>query len=462
MSDFVRNSFLEDFTIPTVTNDNIKDCIGKVANSRKVKKTQRVESLPLEKKVEVVKEGVYKALGRYKGFIKVIDTDEEFRKYISKIPNESIVAFDTETNQSLDPLTCKLMGMCFYVKNTKPVYVPVSHCVLGEETLLERNVSTECARECCEELLKKNVKFIYHNAKFDIRVMKNTVGVRLPVYWDTMIASQLLDENDKAALKIQYHKKIDPTIDFYSIEELFKLVPYQWVPVDVFALYSAIDPYDTYLLYEKQLELFSEKGMERLFNLYKEIEIPVIDVCVDMEDYGICVDTDILKNLDKKYKEAVKKIREELLEMLVPYTDKIEYYQSIGKLDKPITFDSPQQLQFLLFDIMKTPSSREFGKSTSKEALKEMDTPIAKKLLEHRHYTKLISSFTEKIPSIISSKDGKLHSNFNQLGKEENNVATGRFSSSDPNQQQVPAKGSTFRSIFMASPGYTIVGGDFS
>ena len=430
--DFIRSSFLEDFTVPDVTNANIKECIGKVSKSHKVNKTKRYESLPLEKKVEVVKEGVYKALGRYKGFVRVIDTDEDFRKYISKIPNESLVAFDTETNQSLDPLTCKLMGMCFYVKNTKPVYVPVSHCVLGEETLLERNVSTECARECCEELLKKNVKFIYHNAKFDIRVMKNTVGVRLPVYWDTMIASQLLDENDKAALKIQYHKKIDPTMDFYDIENLFKLVPYQWVPTDVFALYSAIDPYDTYLLYEKQLELFSEKGMERLFNLYREIEIPVIDVCVDMEDYGICVDTDILKNLDKKYKKEVERIRNELLSMLHPYDDKISYYQSIGKLDNPITFDSPAQLQIIVYDIMKTPSSREFGKSTSKQALKEIGTEFSDKLLEYRHYAKLISSFTSTIPDWVSEKDGKLHANFNQLGKEDNNVATGRFSSSSP------------------------------
>lgn len=432
--DFIRTSFFEDLDIPTVTNSNIKDCLGKVTSSHKVKKTQRVDSLPLDKKVEVVKEGVYKALGRYKGFVRVIDNDREFREYVSKIPNESLVAFDTETNQSLDPLTCKLMGMCFYVKNTRPVYVPVSHCVLGEETLLKENVSLECARECCEDLINRGAKFIYHNAKFDIRVMKNTAGVRLPVYWDTMIASQLLDENDKASLKIQYKKKVDPTIDSYAIEELFKLVPYHWVPTDVFALYAAIDPYDTFLLYEKQLELFSEKGMERLFNLYKEIELPVIQVCVDMEDYGISVDTEILKNLDKKYKESLKTIRKELLDLLSPYKDKIEYYQSLGKLDKPITFDSPQQLQFLLFDIMKTTPSREFGKSTSKEALKEMGTPISKKLLEHRHYSKLISSFTEKIPSLLSKKDGKLHSNFNQLGKEENNVATGRFSSSDPKQ----------------------------
>lgn len=110
---------------------------------------------------------------------------------------------------------------------------------------------------------------------------------------------------------------------------------------------------------------------------------------------------------------------------------------------------------------MKTPVP-ETGKSTDKATLKSLKTPFTETILEYRHYSKLISGFTEPLPTWLSKKDGKLHASFNQMGKEENNVRTGRFSSTDPNLQQIPSRERAMRMIFKASPGYSIVGADYS
>ena len=93
--------------------------------------------------------------------------------------------------------------------------------------------------------------------------------------------------------------------------------------------------------------------------------------------------------------------------------------------------------------------------------MKALNIPFTKALLEYRHYAKLISAFTEALPKLCSTKDGKIHASFNQMGKEENNVRTGRFSSTDPNLQQIPSKEKVMRLMFKASDGCVFVGGDF-
>ena len=97
----------------------------------------------------------------------------------------------------------------------------------------------------------------------------------------------------------------------------------------------------------------------------------------------------------------------------------------------PLNFNSSSQLQILLYDILKTTPLNE-SKSTDKATLKELNTPFTKALLEYRHYAKLISAFTEALPLLRSKKDNKIHASFNQMGKEDNNVVTGRFSSTNP------------------------------
>lgn len=459
---FVKSFLLDDFDISVVTHEAVKEQLIKIAKSHSVKKSTDLKNLSLSEKLSLIEKDVYKALGRYKGFVKLITDVETFETYVDKAISTGYLAFDTETNNSLDPLTCKLMGLCLYIPNTKPVYVPINHCKQGTDELLPNQISENDVGRILSKLNKDNCKLIYHNGKFDMRVIYNTLGFYPPIWWDTMLAAQLLNENEKAGLKLQYQRHVNPTMGTYNIERLFKSTPYQWISPEIFALYAAIDAYDTYLLQQYQESLFNQDGMERLYNLFLNIEMPVSPITARMEDTGISVDRDFLEKLDVKYKTDRDVALNTLNKILEPYDSQIKHMQSLGKLETPVNFESPQQLKIVLYDILKTPPLEEGSTATDKSTLKLLKTPFTKALLDFRHYSKLVNSFTKPLQTKISSIDNKLHSNFNQMGSEDNNVVTGRFSSKDPNLQQMPSKEKLTRMMFTASEGYAIVGGDFS
>lgn len=449
MPKFVKSSFLDEFELPQISHDVLKSEIAKIKTTHTVStKNKSVSNLSLEERLRLIEKEVYKTLGRYKGFVEVIYDIDTLNKYIDKAIECNCIGVDTETNKSLDPLTCKLVGLCLYVPNTKPIYVPINHCKPGTYELLENQITTEQLLDVFYKL--KSIKVIYHNAKFDMRVIKNTVGIYPAVWWDTLIASQVIDENEIAKLKFQFHKHIDPTINVYDIEKLFT-VPYEWVSPEVFALYSAIDSYDTCLLQQQQEKVLSNDDMLKVKKLFAEIEMPVVPIVAKMEDDGICVDMKFLKKLHEKYTEEMNNALDKLNNALAPYKETIKKYQLLKKLNDPVNFESSVQLKLVLYDIMGTVPLEEGSTATDKITLKLLKTPFTKALLDFRHYAKLVQSFTLPLQEKISKKDGKLHSNFFQMGAEDNNVVTGRFSSKNPNLQQMPSKEKCVRMIFMAS-----------
>jgi len=473
LADYKKFSFLDDFEMPEITHDAVKQQLVKLGKSHNLKKKNSIENMPLEKRLEYIQEEVFKVLGRYKNFVKVIRDEKEFNEYIDKAIRLDCLTLDTETDNSLDPLTCKIMGLCLYLPNTKPVYIPINHTKPGTDILLENQVSESCIKKAFQNLKDKETKIIYHNGKFDIRVCFNVTGIYLPIYWDTMIASQLLNENELARLKYQYKVHVDPTIGTYNIEKLFTGLPYAWIDPEVFALYAAIDAYDTYKLYLKQREIFLQEDMKNLYNLFSNVEIPIVSVVAKMEDDGISVDTDFIKKLDEKFKKCRDKASEKMYRILDEHEKDVSYYQRLGKLDDPVNFSSPPQLEIVLYDILKAPIQKRAkdnkrpdkkessSRPTDKSALEALKIPFSEALLEFRHYNKLITSYTSTLPEQISKKDGKIHASFNQLGKEDNNVVTGRFSCDRPNMQQLPAKEITMRLMFKASTEYKDVNADF-
>lgn len=459
MPNYIKSSFLDDFEIPVVTHEAIKQQLIKVGKTQTVKKRKSIENMPLSDRLEYIKNEVNKVLGRYKDFVKVIRDIDTLNKYIDKAVSIDYLSFDTETNNSLDPLTCKLMGLCMYIPNTKPVYVPLNHCVPGTEILLKDQISEDEIKKILKKLKDNNTKIVYHNGKFDIRVCYNTLGIYLPIWWDTMVAAQLLDENELARLKYQYKVHIDPTISTYDIEKLFTGLPYAWIDPDTFALYAAIDAYDTYKLQQYQEAIFNSEDMTKLYKLFMDVEMPIVSVTACMEDTGIKLDLDFLNKLDKKYSDGLSKSVNKLNEILEPYSAKINYYQSLGKLDDPINYESSAQLATILYDILNIQplvvdeghGNKSIKKSTDAATLKELKTPFTEALLDYRHYSILIKTFTKPLPEMVSKVDGKIHANFNQMGKEENNVRTGRFSSTNPNLQQIPSREKVMRMMFMGS-----------
>jgi len=143
-----------------------------------------------------------------------------------------------------------------------------------------------------------------------------------------MIAVKILDETEKrAALKEQYVDKIDSTQEKYDIEHLFEGVPYAILDPELFALYAASDSRMTYQLYEWQLNQFNQPGNERLFSVFMNVEMPVVQVAAEMELRGITIDTEYAERLSKKYHSKVDEVDKKIAEELEKYSDMIKEWR---------------------------------------------------------------------------------------------------------------------------------------
>ena len=475
----------EEFKIED-TPEQAKKLLSKIDKPKKVKTEQQIlksKNTSIEEKLNIINRNVYNILGVYKENTLVIKDIETFSNYIDKAISNGMIAIDTETNNSLDPLTCKLMGPCIYTPDMKNAYIPVNHTnLVGEK--YDWQITEQQVKEQFDRLVENNVKIITHNGKFDYEVLKCTTGFDMPIYWDTLIGARLLNENERAGLKQQYIEKIDSSIEKYSIDHLFD-IDYAVVNPDVFALYAATDSFMTYKLYEYQKAIFEKHENEKLYNLFMTVEMPVLPVVAAMELQGVNLDNDYCVRLSEKYNNKLKIIDEKInaeLDLLKDKisdwrkTDSANYHPPSKGVDKngnqkvqkskneqlkdPPELSSPTQLSILLYDILGAKVvDKTNPRGTGEEILKhlEKDIPLCSLMLEKRGLEKLINAFIDALPKMRNEKDNKIHTNFKQLGTD-----TGRFSSSNPNLQQVPSSNKEIRMMFKASDGYVFVGSDYS
>ena len=461
--------------------ESLKKVLNKVKKPKKVvvisdDKKLKSKNTPIEEKIEIIKTQVYKILGQYKDDTQVIRDYNDFKSYIDTAIQNGDLAVDTETNNSLNTFDCKLMGLCLYTPGLKNAYIPVNHINRETGEKLKDQITESQIKEQLSRL--NNTKLIFHNATFDIEVIKTTCDIKLKCYWDTLSGAQLLDENEQKGLKIQYKLHINPEQDKYSIEHLFGGLPYEIFDPDLFALYAATDSKMTYELYRYQKKEFEKPENKDIYNLLMDIEIPILDVIVDMELAGVEVDLEYDKKISKIYHERSDEIQTKIdaeLERLKPIIDNWRSTQDAnkpiigktGKLGKskneqlanPPELSSPTQMAIMLYDILKVgivdkKNPRGTGADIL-EALKDK-VPLCKLLLEKREVDILINTFIEAIPTFIQ-KDGRVHARFNSCGTQ-----TGRFSSSNPNLQNIPSHAKDIRLIFKPKTGYCIVGSDFS
>ena len=406
------------------------------------------KTLSLDDKLEIVNQEVKRILGRYTENTQVIRDMETFHNYITKAIENGVIAIDTETNNSLQPITCKLMGPCIYTPGMKNVYIPVNHVDKDTGQKLPNQITEEQIKEEFSRL--KDTKIIMHNAKFDYEVIKCTCDIALNIYWDTMVAARILDENEKSAgLKQQYIEKIDSSVEKYSIDHLFKNIEYAVVDPEIFALYAATDSYMTYKLYKWQEEKYNEPDNAKLKELLLNIEMPIVTVAAEMELTGVQLDMEYAQRLHNKYKKLSDEIEEEISKCLQTYLPKIEewrktedanfhplskkpnkdgvYTQQKSKnelFNNPPQLRSPQQLAILLYDVLNLPVvDKNSPRGTGEEILVKYDELICKLMLKKRGLDKLIDTYVDKLPQCVCEKDGRLHAKFNQVGTQ-----TGRFS----------------------------------
>lgn len=461
----------EEFEIAE-TLEKTKKIVSKIKEEKLVSldvdKALKSKKVSLEEKISLIKDNVLNILHKQLDNVETIYSREKLHDYLIKGLRAGRIAIDTETNNSLDPITCKLMGLCLYVKGEKQAYVPINHVDKNTGERLSKQLTEHDIQEELQWLVanKGSCKFVFHNGKFDYKVIKCTCGVALPIDWDTMIAARLLNENEPAGLKEQYVNKIDPEQTKYDIEHLFNKIPYEIFEPELFALYAATDAMMTDKLYEWQINTFRNPELKGIYRTLTNIEIPVSRVVAEMELRGVCIDEDYGKRLSVKYHNKIEDCDRRIQEEMSKYEGQLEKYLKerggTTKIKSPINLDSPLQLSEFLYDVLGLPqvnikNPRGTGVDELTRLNEKVHLPLCNLILEKRNLSKLLNTFIDKLLEVLNPKDRKIHCNFNGVGTD-----TGRFASRDPNLQNIPAHNKEVRMLFKASPGFKLVGADYS
>ena len=482
--------FKDTFKRTTASKANDKKAL-EILSKKKNKKAPVATVVPktIKQKVEYAKDLSLQVFGNKLDKIELVTDPNRIEEYLQVTLKNGILAVDTETN-GLDRIDGKIAGICLYTPGEKGIYIPVGHVSYMTNQPLKDNVPCETMKNFFKVCNEHNVKYILHNAKFDMHILYWMIGVKIVPYWDTLIAGQLLNENEPHGLKVLYQKycvRADEEQQVAKFNTLFNGIEFNSIPPSVGYMYAAFDPIMTYELYKFQEQYLDKevgqycyrKGLERVADVFREIEMPLIEVVFDMEVQGVYIDTDLAKELKDKYTYymnlAVDNFKAQIIELevagafdelRVKHPDKFNKISELGDIN--INIASNAQLVILFYDVLKLDPPKG-QRSVGEEQLKQLHHPLVDCILEYRGMSKLLSTYIEAIPNHIAKKDGKLHANFNQYG-----AKTGRFSSSDPNLQNIPSKtkklsdgtvidaGHDIRQMFIAGEGNVIIGGDFS
>ena len=438
---------------------NTSQVASKVQNSKRKVSTRRSTGNTIGDRIQLIKAKVEAELGDLVDSFILIQTEEELSNYVDKCIENGVCAFDTETT-SLDYITCELVGFSLYTPGMKACYVPINHRSFVDNLIKSGQLSLDIVNRQLKRL--QDVPTIMHNAKFDINVCYfrfNWLFNNLK--WDTMVASKILNELEDASLKYQYCHKIakDGKVNDYSA--LFEGVNFAYIPIKIGYLYAAKDAQITYELYQWQLEEYNRPNNSKLKELLETIEIPLVPVVADMQRTGITLDLQKAEELSIKYRKQLEECEQEVDSVCKLYSKEISNWNRNNPKDYfklPLNPNSPKQVAVLLYDILGLESNdKHKPRGTGDEILSAMNEPIVDAILKYRGVCKLLSTYIEKMPKVVNSVTGKIHASFNQNGTE-----TGRFSSSDPNLQNIPSHNDDIRQMFTAEKGKVLIFADYS
>ncbi|MCP2520361.1 DNA polymerase I [Candidatus Aminicenantes bacterium AC-335-K20] len=377
---------------------------------------------------------------------KIIFDENELKKLINEIEKRGFVSIDTETDNP-SPVRAELVGISFSFEPNKGYYLPLGHNYPGAPRQIKRKRALELLGKI---IASPGIKKIGQNLKYDYIVFKNNGIEMRGIDLDTMLLSYLLDPNrrnhnldDLALNYLQYRK-----IPFKEIAGTGKKqLTLDRIEIDKVAFYSCEDADIALQLSSVLFSEVKEKGMEKL---YREIELPLVNVLADMEMSGVKIDTSVLLNLSYELEQELEHLKRKIFEL-----SSCEF-----------NINSPQQVSKVLFEELKLPKVKKMKKtkaqSTDIEVLTELASvhPVPKMLLDYRQLAKLKSSYVDSILSQINPKTGRIHTSYNQTV-----AATGRLSSSEPNLQNIPIRtelGKKLRKAFIPEEGYLFLSADYS
>ncbi len=376
---------------------------------------------------------------------------KEAKSLADNLEKQKMIIFDTETD-SLDTFTLTLAGASFCFKPGEAYFVALNP-VKKEKEFFTQEISDRLDLKDFVKIFKpvfenKKIKKVCQNGKFDISVLRSK-GIEVEdFYFDTMLASYVIDPDQKHGMDDLSQKYLN-----YKPIPLSDLIGKKKDPSMIFEVdlptlsdYAAEDADVTYRLFE-----ILEKELEKnnLKKVAYDVEFPLVRVLEDMEREGINVDKSALNSLSK-----------DLQILLDNYTGKI--YELAGE---DFNINSPQQLQKILFDKLglKTGKKTKTGFSTDARSLEILrgEHEIIDVILDFRQVSKLKSTYADSLPNLINPETGRIHTSFNQTV-----ASTGRLSSNDPNLQNIPIRtelGKEIRKAFVPrNKDYVILSADYS
>ena len=410
--------------------ESVKDREG---NSTVPKRFSKAEALRLymllaeQQREGKLKELVANTLANYI----LVDTIEKMASMADDIRASDVIAFDCETydgkgpkGSALDPWQGDVAGFSISTRNYN-YYVPIDHT---EKTALNTYPVKDVLGIVATALL--TTKIVMHNAPFDCKWFSVKYGLDLhdALHADTRIMAMSLDENRSHRLKDLLTDWLREPSD--NFDELFPNTQFNEVPLDVALVYAAGDTEKTLKLYDWVMHWYDKReDLRAIKRLFYEVEMPVARQFIRSDLRGIRFDVEGAVDLDKKLEKEEEGLQAEIY----------------GLAGKELNLNSPTQLSRLLFEELRLPN---LGKgSTNSRFMNRIknEHPIVQLILDYKEIGKLRSSFTQKLPKDVKS-DGKIHPWHNSWG-----AATGRFTCSNPNTQQIPAKRPEIRYLFKAT-----------
>lgn len=463
---------------------SMDDISSRLSHNKVCNVTVKRNKNKLENALAVIQELVKSGRLHAEGEVETIRTPERLKEYMDHCKQSGEYVLDVETT-GLDIYNDILVGICLYTPGETSAYVPFNHTDLQNVRVADQ-MSEEQVRDITLPYLQdQELRCINHNIKFDNKKLAwDWKQIIVNIYWDTLIAGYVLNENEPHGLKPLYNKYIlhgKGSSEDYG--DLFEVIPFNYVPIEVATVYGANDGFKTYALYKFQAHYLREdhprEDFRKMYYVFREVEMPLIPLCTDMEMRGVEIREDFAKELSEDFNKEMVEVEAKCDAYVEQFKQYILDHNNLMRLTKgtcKINYSSPQQVAALFYDIFKLRSvSRKEPRGTGDKIIqkflstaKKKDTKKSREFAEFlenyqrfKEIKKLLGTYVDKIPQVKEPKINAVYTTYNQYG-----AKTGRFSSSDTvskiNLQNIPSKEKRIRKIFKAHDGYKLVGGDFS
>ncbi len=371
---------------------------------------------------------------------------DRFDDWLQRLQQAQEFAIDTETT-SIDYMRAELVGISLCLEAGVACYIPLQHRYPDAPRQLDKAAVLAALKPVLED---PAIGKIGQNIKYDAHVFISE-GIRMRgIAHDTMLESYVL--NSTAS-----RHNMDALAKFYldynttHFEDIAgkgaKQKTFDLVEIEVANDYAAEDADITMQLHQVLGAQLRED--EKLNSVYSDIELPLVDILLDVERNGVLIDPIMLLKQGKEIDLKLSKIQ-------------LEIFEQAGEV---FNLSSPKQIQAILFEKLELPVLRKTPKgqpSTAEDVLEELalDYEIPALLMEHRSLNKLMSTYIDKLPLEIDPNTGRVHTSYQQAV-----ASTGRLSSTSPNLQNIPirtAEGRRIREAFIAPANHVLLALDYS